>query len=209
MTETMKIHYWGIKARAQLPVLVAKYGGLALEWDTTPVWSVDSSPWSGYRAGLKEETLFGQLPFLEDGDVKVSQSGAIARYLARKINILGDNDADFALSEALVEEQADLFTLLFMANHSANKREAYAKTFAESFPAHLQRLEALLQQDLFTSKLTLGSLAIFSVLNIALDVEPSLLQDTPKLAAFYNKVAALPAIQSYIDMNIPAYLTLA
>ena len=58
-----------------------------------------------------------QLPFL-DGDVKVSQSNAIARYLARKYNLQGDTDADFALSE-----QVDLLNILFKANYSDNKEE--------------------------------------------------------------------------------------
>ena len=191
---SLTFYYWGIKARGQLPVLVARYGELPLEWDQNPSWP-----------GLKEETLFGQLPFLVDGDIKVSQSGAIARYLGRKANILGESDADFALSEALVEEQADLFTLLVKANYDAEKEQAFVKTFAESFPAHLQKLEALLQQDFFTSKLTLGSLAIFSVLNFALDLEPSVLDATPKLKAFYQRVAALPTVKSYLDLNVPAY----
>ena len=191
---SLTFYYWGMKGRGQLPVIVAMYGELPLVWERNPAWPA-----------MKEETLFGQLPFLVDGDIKVSQSNAIARYLGRKANILGESDADFALSEALVEEQADLFTLLVKANYDAEKEQAFVKTFAESFPAHLQKLEALLQQDFFTSKLTLGSLAIFSVLNFALDLEPSVLDATPKLKAFYQRVAALPTVKSYLDLNVPAY----
>merc|ERR1712137_788686 len=75
---TPTIYYWGIRARAQLPILVARFSQTPLEWNRSPEWP-----------GLKSQTAFGQLPFLVDGDVKVSQSGAIARYLARKANLSG------------------------------------------------------------------------------------------------------------------------
>ncbi len=38
----------------------------------------------------KDKTPFGQLPFLEDGEVKIAQSMAIARYLARKYKLDGE-----------------------------------------------------------------------------------------------------------------------
>lgn len=34
---------------------------------------------------------------------------AIARYLARKANLQGSNDADYTMSEQLVEEQMDIY----------------------------------------------------------------------------------------------------
>lgn len=55
-------------------------------------------------AGLKAELPFGQLPYLVDGDVKLAQSCAILRYLARKGGLQGDNDKAFAFSEMLIEE---------------------------------------------------------------------------------------------------------
>lgn len=38
----------------------------------------------------KPKTPFGQLPLLEDGDFKMAQSMAIARYLARKHKLDGE-----------------------------------------------------------------------------------------------------------------------
>ena len=193
---SLTLYYWGIRARGQLSVLIARYGDLPLEWNRAPDWP-----------GMKDQTVFGQLPFLVDGDVKVSQSGAIARYLARKANLLGSTDADFAISEMLVEEQVDLFGILGKANYAENKEEAYTKVFAEDFPAHLARVENLLgDSEYFTSQVTLGTLAIFSILNLALDLESSVLDKTPKLKAFYERVAALPQIKPYLDENLPPYL---
>mmetsp|Transcript_16772 Transcript_16772/g.28531 ORF Transcript_16772/g.28531 Transcript_16772/m.28531 type:complete len:197 (+) Transcript_16772:46-636(+) len=190
-----KIFYWGIKARAQLAVLIGQFATDGFEWEQSPDWP-----------GMKPETPFGQLPYLVDGDVKIAQSNAIARYLARKYNLQGESDADFGLSESLIEEQSDLLTLVFTANYSDNKEEAYNKVFSETYPKQLEYLENLLQNDFFTTELTAGSLAIFSAFNIALDLESSLLDKFPKLKAFYDRVAALPQIKGYLDQNIPAYV---
>ena len=190
-----KLYYWGIRARGQLSVLVGTFSGQPFDWERNPEWP-----------GLKPQTPFGQLPFLVDGDVKVAQSNAIARYLGRKYGLQGDTDADFALSEILIEEQVDLLNILFKANYSADKAAAFDKAFAEEFPAQLAYLENLLNSDFFTSKVTTGSLAIFSALNLALDLEPTALDKFPKLKAFYDRVAALDAIKGYLAQNIPAYL---
>jgi glutathione S-transferase len=41
---------------------------------------------------------------LVDGDVKLAQSSAILRYLARKGGLSGDTDAAYAVSEMFIEE---------------------------------------------------------------------------------------------------------
>merc|ERR1711963_1350887 len=85
---TPTLYYWGIRARGQVSVLVARYSEIPFEWNRSPDWPA-----------MKDQTIFGQLPFLVDGDVKVSQSGAISRYLARKANLLGSSDADCCLRD--------------------------------------------------------------------------------------------------------------
>ena len=73
----MKMVYWGIKARGYLPAVIAAYGSLRdrlipsrwhdglfrtgkldFEWD-----SATANAWPSY----KEQTVFGQIPQLEDG----------------------------------------------------------------------------------------------------------------------------------------------
>jgi len=66
---------------------------------------------------LKAESPFGQLPFLDHGDFKLGQSMAIARFAARKADLSGDNDHDFAMSEQLIEEQNDLYNVLAKAHY--------------------------------------------------------------------------------------------
>jgi len=87
MQAVPKLYYWNIKARAQLPVLLFELGNVPFEW-------VKEFEWPG---NLKAESPFGQLPFLDHGDFKLGQSMAIARFAARKADLSGDNDHDFAM----------------------------------------------------------------------------------------------------------------
>ena len=61
------------------------------------------------------ELPFGKVPYLVDGDVKIAQSNAIFRYISRKGNQQGDNDAAYAASEEFTEDANQLFELLIDA----------------------------------------------------------------------------------------------
>jgi glutathione S-transferase len=61
------------------------------------------------------ELPFGKVPYLVDGNVKIAQSNAIFRYISRKGNQQGDNDAAFAASEELTEDANQLFDLFLDA----------------------------------------------------------------------------------------------
>ncbi len=190
-----KLYYWGIKARGQLPVLLAAFAQQPLDWERNPDWP-----------GLKSETNFGQLPYLVDNGLKVNQSMAIARYLSRKYGLQGDNDADFAISEQLIEESSDIFTAVAKAHYSPDKAAAYATLFETEIPKHFGFLEALLpNENGFASKTTAGDIAVFSIVNLVLDLEPTATDNFPKLKAFYAGLSQNAGIKGYLDQNIPAY----
>lgn len=110
-----------IKARNYATQAVAQAGGLQLE-----LVSDFNFP------ELKPTLPFGQLPYLVDGDVKIAQSNAILRYVARKADLAGNiSDAHYGLSEMLIEEANDLNNLLVKANYAGDKVAAYNELFAE------------------------------------------------------------------------------
>eukprot|EP01096_Ripella_sp_DP13-Kostka_P006076 TRINITY_DN2146_c0_g1_i1.p1 TRINITY_DN2146_c0_g1~~TRINITY_DN2146_c0_g1_i1.p1 ORF type:complete len:214 (-),score=110.54 TRINITY_DN2146_c0_g1_i1:86-682(-) len=189
-----KIYYWPIKARAQFAILLAAYAQQPLDWEKNPDWPA-----------FKSQTNFGQLPHLVDGDLKISQSNAIARYLSRKFGLQGDSDADFAISEQLIEETVDIFNDLVKTRLAADKAAAFVTFFETDLPKHFGYLEAFLPSASgFASKITAGDIAIFSAINIILDVGPNVLDNFPKLKAFYEGLSQNAGIKSYLDQNIPA-----
>ena len=113
------LYYWPIKARNYHCQVIAQAGGVPLTLKT----DFD-------MAELKPTLPFGQLPYLVDGDVKIAQSNAIFRYLAKKGNQQGDSPAAFADSEMMIEESTDILNLLTKAYYSANRAEDLNKLFA-------------------------------------------------------------------------------
>ena len=120
-----KLYYWPIKARNYASLVIAKAGGVDVEFVSNPD-----------LGELKKSGVlpFGQLPYLEDGDVKLAQSNAIVRYLAKKGGISGSTDAAFAMSEMLIEESADLFTMTAKNHYAADKASAWSAYFAAGGP---------------------------------------------------------------------------
>ena len=136
---------------------------------------------------------------LQIGDLKVSQSLAIVRVLARLGGIAGDSDADFALSEMLIQEGEDIYLLLGKAMYGAGFPESRPAAFDALFAAegpvarHLAHLERLATSTGdFTSRRTAGEAALMATLFLLADLEPAeaLLSGLPKLRAFYDKRAA-------------------
>lgn len=189
--------YFGVKARGQLPALIADVGGLNFNWISDLDWP-----------GMKDKTPFGQLPYLEDGDVKMGQSMAIARYLAKKAGLQGDNDKDFAMSEQLIEESNDIYTVLARAKYSPDdKTEAWNNALQVTIPQHFAQLENLLHGDYFGSKLLVGDLAVYSIINIILDLDSHVLDKTPRLKAFYERMNGDSRLAKFKNRNIPLYFT--
>lgn len=181
------IHYWPIKARNVAIELVAAQAGIKLTRNE-PAWPE-----------FKPQTHFGQLPFVEIGTTKVSQSLAIVRVLSRMGGLAGATDADFALSEMLIQEAEDIYLSLSKAmygpGYPASRPDAFAAIFAPGgyVTTQVKYLEALVTPGGdFTTAPTAGEAAVMGVLCIISDLEPidALLAHAPKLHAFYSKRAA-------------------
>jgi glutathione S-transferase len=190
----LTLHYWGIRARNYAPIVIAQAGGLTL----TQATSVD-------LPALKPTLPFGQLPYLTDDAVTVGQSGAVIRYLAHKGNLDGrDNLADFAMSEMLIEEMQDITSIYNKCQYppTGKRSEAFDALFnAEDSPLikQLAYLEALLTGDNFCSKPLAGDYGITTSLDVAVHLEPTVLANFPKLAAFYARMIAMPAFAGVKD----------
>jgi len=180
------LYYWPIYARGYLPALIASVGGLSFHWDKTVEWPA-----------FKSETPFGQLPVLKTKDgLTVGQSLAIVRFLARKAKLQGETDAEFAMSEQLIQEAEDIFGGLAKAQYQPDRTAAMDEFFKTGIKKHLDSLAKLLKGDTFTGKLLAGDIAIFSVLEIATRLQADALDSHPSIKKFHAHVAANDKIKS-------------
>lgn len=182
-----KLYYWGIKARSYAIMVVAKAGGLDIEYDMNPD-----------LPGLKPILPFGQLPYYEGHGVKIAQGCAILRFIGHKAGLNGATDQERALSEMLIEENSDLFNSLAKANSATDKAQAYNDLFAEGgyFKTQLAYLEKIHSGEgpffINGDKRCTGGYALACILDMSVTLEPTLLDGFPKIKAFYTAMLALP-----------------
>jgi len=197
MTEQKYVlHYWGIRARNWPILLAAAVGGVELEWNRNP-----------QAEYYKEHSPFGQLPLLTGPNgFTLGQSMAITRFVGRKGGLLGESDIDFANSETLIEESNDISGLYGKAQYGTDRKAAFDEVFTTSLPKHLANLEKSADRFFNASKLNLGQISLFAVLNIGSNLDEGFLKAYPKVQAWYNEVAANPKINAIIsDATIGHY----
>lgn len=77
--DKVSLGYWRVRGRAQVPRLLLAYTGAL--WEDVQYTSPEQ--WFG---GDKEKLGFGfpNLPYLIDGDFKITESGAIIQYIIER-----------------------------------------------------------------------------------------------------------------------------
>ena len=70
-----------------------------------PAPDYDKTCWTGIKTTLGLD--FPNLPYYFDGDVKLTQSNAILRYIARKHDLLGKTEAERIRVDMLAEQSMD------------------------------------------------------------------------------------------------------
>lgn len=152
-------------------------------------------------AEWKPQTIFGQLPVLQDGDFELVQSNAILRYLARKHGLYGENDREAALIDMINDQQEDLRVAYVRLIY--NQYETGKQAYIESLPNRLALLETILSKNndgngfLVGDKISFVDYTVFDLLDIHLILAPGCLDKFPKLKAFHGRMADREKIASY------------
>ena len=164
------------------------------------------------KASGKLWKSMGKLPFLEvDGQV-ISQSKSIERYLARKYDLMGENDEQGALIDSYCEYIRDFKTAYQTVRKAENKEEAMAKWFGETLPEKLSSFEKILCEntDFQTSserfsvgnKLSLADIVIYSFLVDFFDNKEGVkksFEQCKTLRNIVNTVSNNPNIKDWVE----------
>jgi glutathione S-transferase len=152
---------------------------------------------------LKPELLFGQVPFLRIDGLKLSQSSAILRYVARKANLLGGTDVEFARIEELYAGTRDVCApfmgIAFLPDQEAVKKGIEA-SLEKYLPIYNQVLEANGTGHLVGAGLTLADLGLLEVLLATIDYRGAdALKAYPALEKLHAALSSQAKIKHYIE----------
>jgi glutathione S-transferase len=194
-----KLTYFNGRGRAEISRLV--FAAAGVEYEDVRIQRED---W----AALKPTAPFGQLPMLEVDGVKLAQSNAMARFLARRFGLAGKTDLDQVRADMIIDCFEDttkpLITLHFEKDE-AKKAELHKKYIEEQLPASLDNLEKLLTQNnggdgfFVGDSLTwadLGLLIFATYMKLAKATE--LFEKRKKLYALSQRVENLPKIAAWL-----------
>jgi glutathione S-transferase len=208
-----KLYYFDGKGLGELPRLVFAAAGAAFEdvrFDSTDdddKESVGNTPIT--FAEYKKSTPFGQVPVLElPSGVKIAQSRAIARYIAREHGLFGRTVLEGALIDAVVEQLRDV--QVGFAKHyelPAAEQDAFKKDYVAKLGSNpkVEVLVRALEQSgtgfFVGSSLTLADVVFFNLFHdrfLPVDAASYAASVPAALQAHVTKIGAIPAIANHV-----------
>jgi glutathione S-transferase len=158
---------------------------------------------------LKDKMPMGQLPVLEVDGVKLCQTTAICRYLAKETGIYGKTHLDQCRGDMLVEGVMDLWSALrptYMAkfkDDASDEDKEFAKFKAEYLNKFLRLYEGFLTETntgyFVGDSLTWADIIVAEFVSVLDECfHASVGTEHPKLKEFSRKILSLPFIKEHI-----------
>ena len=150
---------------------------------------------------LSGKLPFNQLPLLEIGDFKLSQSSAMISFLARKSGLYGMTDEDAVWCDMLIGAINDFNTPAMQFAFKQNRREASKdldvslKKFGNHFKFRLTQNGG---QFLVGKSLSSADILLAEALTSFIEFSPDCLVNYPCLMEFRNRIVSEPNIKSYL-----------
>jgi len=197
--------YWKIRGLAQPIRLMLGYADVEYE---EKMYEQGDGPEFSRDAWLKEKFTLGldfpNLPYYIDGDVKLSQSSAILRHIARKHDLMGKNDQEKDRCDQAAEQICDFrreFARLnygvYFGTNFKEKGPLYAQNIAKS----LEPFDAFLGDNewLAGANITWADFIMWEMLDQHLLFKPGCLDQLPKLGAYYQRFKDEPKMKKFME----------
>jgi len=197
-----RLTYFSSRGRAEIVRLVL--AELALDHDEVHVGLYNSSAQPAAFLSLRESGAlpFGALPLWEETDgLRLVQSMAIVRHLARAHGLYGQTPAEAALCDMAAEGVTDMLAAAAPLINAPEERRAALReqVIGTDLPIWLRRFSALLRAQDFVAgaSLTFADLLLWLRLENFLDSGLISLYSHPPLHAFFERIGGRPRILSY------------
>ncbi|XP_073398549.1 glutathione S-transferase Mu 4-like [Dendrobates tinctorius] len=202
----MILGYWDIRGLCHAIRLLLEYTETPYEekrYVTGDAPDYDKSQWLDKKENLGLD--FPNLPYLFDGEVKLTQSNTILRYIARKHGLCANSESDKNIESMLENEAMDFRMRLAYLSYDP-KFEELKGPYLEKLPTVLARYSQFLGERhwFLGDKITFVDFLMYDVLDQHNMLDPTCLQKFKNLQAFHARFEALPAIAAY--MKTPRFI---
>jgi glutathione S-transferase len=195
----MKLTYFDVRGRVEPARLMLELTKTPYEFE-----AIALADWTETKVKMLEKTPLGQMPVLEEGTFTLCQSGAINRYLARKLGLAGDTIEEQARVDEVCETAGDLIFHTSQINWNAQfatvreKHRDEVKTRLENLDKYFARTGANLEFWIRTSKYTLADVLMAYALETILPLHPGLVESFPRLNHMMNTFFSADGVHAYV-----------
>lgn len=193
--------YWSIRGLAQPIRLLLAYTGTEYEDKRYVVGpGFDKSCWFDVKFTLGLD--FPNLPYYIDGDVKLTQSNAILRYIARKHNLIGTDDNEKTRVDLMENEIGDFRNGWVRLCYSPNFDEL-KDDYIKAVPLQLSQFSKYLKDYkwLAGENISFVDFILYEMLDQHLILIPDCLDSFPNLKTYCERFRSLEPIKSYMSSS--------
>ncbi|XP_074646002.1 uncharacterized protein LOC141902256 [Tubulanus polymorphus] len=200
------LKYFDARARAEISRLLFAQAGVEYEDVRYPMPFDDAEGWAKIKAGIP----FGKVPVLEIDGQTMTQSLAIANYLAKEFGLLGNTAMETGRILEVFFTAQDIMEAgwkVAFEKDEAKKEEMKKTNMETEIPRLFGALSTLLGSNEFFvgSGVTLADLQVFLVTDGVIRLSKKheqlvgFLDKFPTLSAHRDKIASIPKIATYLE----------
>lgn len=193
---TPTLGYWDIRGLAEPIRYLLHYK--SIEFEDRRYQDYDS--WQNDKFQLNLD--FPNLPYYIDDNVKLTQSTAILRYLARKHNLLGKTEEEKVRAELAEQQITDFRTSMIRTIYNP-EYEKIKGEFVRNVPAQLKLFSAFLgERDyLAGDSVTYVDFMAYDTFDFYRLLIPTVLNEFPNLKKYQERFENLPELQEYFQSS--------
>ena len=196
---SLKLIYFKMRALAEAPQMLMQC--YDIDYQYLMSWDHFDDVW----ANVKPKIAFQQLPILEvDGAEQICQSVAILQYLENRAGLAISDTVRAAQASAILQSAQELFAPLNPAINFAvgddfiAKKEAMRPGLSSRFSDLARCLEGS-DGKFFTDNMPRAAeFATYHHLDLSKFLDPSLIQEFPRLMGFIDDMESLPGMATYL-----------
>ena len=189
--------YWDLRGLGESSRLLLRYA--EVEWEDV-VFPLDRVKWSKCKPQLGLE--LPNLPYLIDGDIKITQSIAIIRYLGRKYQLAPSNEAEQIRCDMAEQEIMDATTRQGMLCYNPNM-ESLKAGYLDTLTDKLELLDSFLGKGpwLLGEKMTYVDFLYYELLDHIRTFSSDHFNSTKNINNFSKRFEALPFMRKWFDSD--------
>lgn len=147
---------------------------------------------------------FPNLPYYIEGDLKITQSLAIMRHIARKHDLCGKTEEEMVQCDMVAQESMDVTIGFVKATYFCQNFEEDIKVYLKNIRVNVKRFADHLGAKPFVAgdNLTYADFVFWETMDQLCTLDFTVLDHHDNLKKYMKKISELPGVKEYLDSDV-------